>query len=30
MNIAGTFISNYWNGKNNIEFVIDDISVNNI
>ena len=30
MNIAGTFISNYWNGKNNIEFVINDISVNNI
>ena len=30
MNIAGTLISNYWNGKNNIEFVINDISVNNI
>ena len=30
MNIAGTLISNYWNGKNNIEFVINDISVNKI
>ena len=30
MNIAGTLISNIWNGKNNIEFVINDISVNNI
>ena len=30
MNIAGTLISNNWNGKNNIEFVINDISVNNI
>ena len=30
MNITGTFISNYLNGKNNIEFVINDISVNNI
>ena len=30
MNIAGTLISNYWNGKSNIEFVINDISVNNI
>ena len=30
MNIVGTLISNYWNGKNNIEFVINDISVNNI
>ena len=30
MNIAGTLISNHWNGKNNIEFVINDISVNNI
>ena len=30
MNIAGTLISNSWNGKNNIEFVINDISVNNI
>ena len=30
MNIAGSLISNFWNGKNNIEFVIDDISVNNI
>jgi len=30
MNIAGTLISNYCNGKNNIEFVINDISVNNI
>ena len=30
MNIAGTLISNYWNGKSNIEFVINDISVNNL
>ena len=30
MNIVGTLISNYWNGKSNIEFVINDISVNNI
>ena len=30
MNIAGTLTSNNWNGKNNIEFVINDISVNNI
>ena len=30
MNIAGTLISNNWNGKSNIEFVINDISVNNI
>ena len=30
MNIVGTLISNYWNGKNNIEFVINDISVNKI
>ncbi len=30
MNIAGTLISNHWNGKSNIEFVINDISVNNI
>ena len=30
VNIVGTLISNYWNGKNNIEFVINDISVNNI
>jgi single-stranded-DNA-specific exonuclease len=30
INIAGTLISNYWNGKSNIEFVINDISVNNI
>ena len=30
MNIVGTLISNQWNGKNNIEFVINDISVNNI
>jgi single-stranded-DNA-specific exonuclease len=30
MNIIGTLISNYWNKKNNIEFVINDISVNNI
>ena len=30
VNIAGSIISNYWNGKNNIEFVINDISVNNI
>ena len=30
MNIAGTLTSNNYNGKNNIEFVINDISVNNI
>ncbi len=30
MNIVGTLISNNWNGKSNIEFVINDISVNNI
>ena len=30
MNIAGSLKSNYWNGKSNIEFVINDISVNNI
>ena len=30
MNLAGTLISNNWNGKTNIEFVINDISVNNI
>ena len=30
LNIAGTLLSNYWNGKNNIEFVISDISVNNV
>ena len=30
MNIVGTLISNNWNGKTNIEFVINDISVNNI
>jgi single-stranded-DNA-specific exonuclease len=30
INIAGTLLSNYWNGKSNIEFVINDISVNNI
>ena len=30
MNIVGTLISNQWNGKTNIEFVINDISVNNI
>ena len=30
MNIAGTLISNNWNGKSNIEFIINDISVNNI
>ena len=30
MNIAGTLISNNYNGKNNIEFVISDISVNTI
>ena len=30
MNIAGTLTSNNWNGKNNIEFVINDISVNTI
>ena len=30
MNIAGTLISNNWNEKSNIEFVINDISVNNI
>jgi hypothetical protein len=30
MNIAGTLTSNNWNGKNNIEFVINDISVSNI
>ena len=30
INIVGSLISNNWNGKNNIEFVIDDISVNNI
>ena len=30
MNIAGTLTSNDWNEKNNIEFVINDISVNNI
>ena len=30
MNIVGTLISNIWNGKTNIEFVINDISVNNI
>ena len=29
MNIVGTLISNTWNGKKNIEFVINDISVNN-
>ena len=30
MNIAGTLTTNNYNGKNNIEFVINDISVNNI
>ena len=30
MNIVGTLKSNNWNGKTNIEFVINDISVNNI
>ena len=30
MNIVGTLISNRWNEKKNIEFVINDISVNNI
>ena len=30
INIVGTLMSNHWNGKNNIEFVINDISVNNI
>ena len=30
MNIAGTLISNHWKGQNNIELVINDISVNNI
>jgi len=30
MNIAGTLISNNWNGQSIIEFVINDISVNNI
>ena len=30
MNIVGSLTSNNWNGKNNIEFVINDISVNNI
>ena len=30
MNIVGTLISNHWNGKSNIEFIINDISVNNI
>jgi single-stranded-DNA-specific exonuclease len=30
MNIAGTLKSNNFNGKNNIEFVINDISVNTI
>ena len=30
LNIVGTLISNYWNGQSNIEFVINDISVNNI
>ena len=30
LNIAGTLLSNHWDGKNNIEFVINDISVNKI
>lgn len=30
LNLAGTITSNFWNGKSNIEFVINDISVNNI
>jgi len=30
MSIAGTLTSNNYKGKNNIEFVINDISVNNI
>ena len=30
MNIAGTLISNNWNGQSNIEFIINDISVNNV
>jgi single-stranded-DNA-specific exonuclease len=30
MNIAGTLTSNNYDGKNNIEFIINDISVNNI
>ncbi len=29
-NIAGTLTSNNYDGKNNIEFIINDISVNNI
>ena len=30
INLVGTLSSSNWNGKNNIEFVINDISVNNI
>jgi len=30
INIVGSMMANQWNGKKNIEFVINDISVNNI